>query len=100
MKEAAIGVKVRFMGDLRALIREESLEMALPPGSTLGDLMASLSRRYGDPFTCRVFSQPGKLHHYMLVFANGQNIQEAGGLAMRLDRGEVEVIMLPMFEGG
>ena len=99
-EDATIAVKVRFMGDLRALFREREVIVHLPKGSTVKDLMESLSNSYGEPFTCRVFSGPGTLHHYMLLFLNGQNIAEAGGMAARLGDSEVELVMLPMFEGG
>lgn len=93
-------VRVKFMGDLPAIIGQRNLVVPLPEGSTVGDLLAWLSTSYGEAFTCRVFSKPGTLHHYMVVFVNGQNITETGGFATRLGEGEVEVVMLPMFEGG
>jgi len=97
---STIGVKVKFMGDLPALIGKRELVVTLPEASTVDDLLASLSKSYGDPFTLRVFSDPGKLHHYMVVFLDGQNIEDLGGLAARLGESQVEVVMLPMYEGG
>ena len=93
-------IKVKFMGDLRAVVKKRDLEMTLPKGSTVGDLLTFLSDSFGDPFTSWVFSGPGKLHHYILIFLNGQNIKDVGGLGARLGDSEVEIIMLPMFEGG
>ncbi len=100
MEGSTIAVKVKFMGDLRALIREPDSVVTLPEGSTIADLMNSLSESYGEPFTRRVFSSPGTLHHYMLLFLDGRDIKEMGGMAATLGGGEVEVVMLPMFEGG
>ena len=100
--ETAVSIKVKFMGDLRAVVRNRDLKMTLPQGSSVGDLLTFLSDSFGDPFTSWVFSGPGKLHHYILIFLNGQNIKDVGGLATKLGDGEdqVEIIMLPMFEGG
>ncbi len=100
--EAEISIRVRFMGDLRAIVGQRDLRMALPRGNTVGDLLAFLSNSFGEPFASWVFSRPGIIHHYILVFLNGQNIQDVGGLATGLGDGdsEVEIIMLPMFEGG
>ncbi len=95
-----ITVPVKFMGDLPAVIGRRDLVVTLPEGSKVGDLLVSLSKSYGDDFTSRVFSGPAKLHHYMLVFVDGENIKELGGFAAGLRDGEVEVIMLPMFDGG
>ena len=97
-----ISVKVRFMGDLRAVVESRDLEMSLPQGSSVGDLLSSLAERFGDPFAKWVFTGSGDLHHYILIFVNGENIQDIGGLSAKLGERDdrVEIIMLPMFEGG
>jgi len=93
-------VRVTFMGELPSIIGLRSLQVALPRGATVGELLESLSKTYGDKFSCRVFCGPAKLHHTMLIFVDGENIKERGGLAATLGAGEVEVIMLPMLGGG
>ena len=102
MQGQAIDVRVRFMGDLRAVVESRDLEMSLPQGSSVGDLLSSLAERFGDPFAKWVFTGSGDLHHYILIFVNGENIQDIGGLSVKLGEqgGQVEIIMLPMFEGG
>lgn len=102
MQGQAIGVRIRFMGDLRAVVESRDLKMSLPQGSSVGDLLSSLAERYGDPFAKWVFTGSGDLHHYILIFVNGENIQDIGGLSAKLgEQGDqVEIIMLPMFEGG
>jgi molybdopterin converting factor small subunit len=101
-EENAIRVRVRFMGDLRAVVESRDLQISLPQGSSVGDLLGSLAERYGDPFAKWLFTGSGELHHYILIFVNGENIQDTGGLSTGLGEQEdqVEVIMLPMFEGG
>jgi len=99
-EQPAIEVRVSFMGELPSLIRERSVKISLPRSGCVGDLMELLSVKYGDAFSCRVFSKPGILRQTMLVFVDGENIKERGGLAAKLGDGEVEVIMLPMFGGG
>ena len=99
-KDEIMAVRVKFMGDLRAVIGKHDETMTLPQGSTIGDLFGSLCRSYGEPFVSRVFSKTGALQHYVVVFVNGRNIKEAGGLETRLEESEVEIVMLPMFEGG
>ena len=97
---STLAVRVTFMGELPSIVGQRGLQVALPEGATVGELLESLSKTYGDNFTCRVFSGPAKLHHTMLIFVDGENIKERGGLAATLGRGEVEVIMLPMLGGG
>ncbi len=97
---ATLAVRVRFMGDLIAVVGQRIRQVDLSEGSTVGDLLASLSESYGEAFTSRVFAGPADLEHTILVFVDGENIDEQDGLATRLGGGEVEVIMLPMFGGG
>ncbi len=97
---STIEVRVKFMGDLPAVIGQRNTVVTLPQGSTVGDLMASLSQSYGEAFTARVFATPTKLHHYVLVFIDGENIKQRGGFAAKLGNSEADVIMLPMFGGG
>jgi molybdopterin converting factor small subunit len=101
-QEKTVQVRVRFMGDLRAVVESRDLTVALPQGSRVGDLLTSLAERYGDPFAKWIFTDSGELHHYILIFVNGENIQDTGGLSTGLGErdDQVEVIMLPMFEGG
>jgi len=99
-EQPATEVHVSFMGELPSLIRERSLNISLSRTSCVGDLMELLNLKYGAAFSCRVFSAPGVLRQTMLVFVDGENIKERGGLAAKLGAGEVEVIMLPMFGGG
>jgi molybdopterin converting factor small subunit len=97
-----IGVRVRFMGDLRAVVASSDVRLSLPKGTSVGGLLKSLAERYGDPFAKWLFTGSGDLHHSIVIFVNGENIQDIGGLSARLgEQGDqVEIIMLPMFEGG
>jgi molybdopterin converting factor small subunit len=97
-----IGVRIRFMGDLRAVIESSDLKLALPRGTSVGTLLKSLAQKYGDPFAKWLFTGSGELHHSIVIFVNGENIQDIGGLSAILgEQGDqVEIIMLPMFEGG
>ncbi len=97
---ATLAVRVRFMGDLIAVVGRRTLDVDLPRGCTVGDLLALLSESYGEAFTSRVFAGPAELEHTILVFVGGESIEEQDGLATKLGGGEVEVIMLPMFGGG
>lgn len=100
IEATAVTVKVRFTGDLRALLGEGDFTISLPSGSTVKDIFTLLCTRYGEPFTCRVFSNRGTLQHTIVVFVNGRNIEELGGLGAALIDSDVEIIMLPMIEGG
>ncbi len=100
MEASPINVKVRFMGDLRAVVGQPDLTMSLPAESSVGDVLTFLSHKFGGAFTHWLFNSSGRLQHYVLIFVNSQNIKDIGGLAARLEEGEMEIILLPMFEGG
>lgn len=95
-----LAVKVKFMGDLRSIVGTRETTKELPVGSTVKDLVTSLSDDFGELFSSRVLNRRGNLEHYVLVFLNGKNIKEMKGLETTLGEGEVEILMLPMFEGG
>lgn len=100
MEPNTLTVKVRFMGGLRVIVGTRETTTSLPQGSTVKDLLVSLSNNYGQVFSSRVLNRMGNLEHYVLVFLNGKNIKEMQGLETILGEGEVEFMMLPMFEGG
>jgi molybdopterin converting factor small subunit len=99
-----LSVRVRFMGDLRAVVGKRETIAEMPQGSTVKDLLASLCSRFGEVFSSRVLNPRGSVEHHVLVFLNGRNIKDLEGLGTSLgngrDGGEVELMMLPMFEGG
>ena len=97
---ACIDVRVKFMGDLPTVVGARSIQLPLPADHTVKDLLAHLSATYGEAFTSRVFSKSGKLNHYILVFVDGVKIQDPAGFDQTLGKGEVDVVMLPMFGGG
>ena len=95
-----VNVRIKFMGDLPTVIGQRSLELEMPAGKSVRDVLDSLSNSYGEAFTARVFSTPTKLHHYILIFVDGADIKGRGGLDAKLGNGEVDIVMLPMFGGG
>jgi molybdopterin synthase sulfur carrier subunit len=100
MEPNALTVKVKFMGALRVIVGQRETTTNLPQGSTVKDLLTLLSNSYGEAFRSRVLNPMGNLEHYVLVFLNGKNIKELEGVETILGEGEVEFMMLPMFEGG
>lgn len=99
-RKPELEVQIKFMGDLPAVIGARLVRLRMPAESTVRDLLAFLSKTYGDFFTLRVFASPTKLHHYMLVFVDGEHLKARETLDALLGNGEVDVVMLPMFGGG
>ena len=98
--ESTVDVSVKFMGDLPAVVGCRNMQITMQEGLTIADLLASLSETYGEAFSSRVYGGPDKLQHTILVFIDGEDIKESGGMNALLGKGQVELVMLPMFGGG
>ena len=93
-------VKIRLMGELAGLFRPRELEVALPQETTVGELLLRLRDHYGDAFPKKVFNSAGGLTNGVVVFVNGEDIRSLAGLDTPLPESTVELVMLPVFEGG
>lgn len=93
-------VRVRLMGELAGLFRPKDLEVALPQMTTVGELLLRLRDHYGDAFPKKVFNSAGGLTNGMVIFVNGEDARSLAGLDTPLPEGSVELVMLPVFEGG
>ncbi|MBI2916987.1 MAG: MoaD/ThiS family protein [Chloroflexi bacterium] len=100
MSSQASTVKVRLMGELAGLFHPRELELPLPGPITVGEFLRRLSDPYGDAFSKKVFNSAGGLTNGVVVFVNGEDVKGLGGLDTPLPGGIVELIMLPVFEGG
>lgn len=100
MSSEAGTVKVRLMGELAGLFRPKELELALPAATTVGEFLRRLRDPYGEAFGKKVFNAAGGLTNGVVIFVNGEDINSMAGLDTALPEGTVELIMLPVFEGG
>ncbi|OGT83198.1 MAG: hypothetical protein A3H91_17590 [Gammaproteobacteria bacterium RIFCSPLOWO2_02_FULL_61_13] len=100
-QQSGITVRVRFIGDLPAITGQRTRTVNLPKGATVASLFESLTQTYGKDFSLRLFSRPGKLHHTIFIFVDGEDYNERDGLAAKLgESSEVELLMLPVICGG
>ena len=93
-------VKVKFMGDIVSAFGKREIELPMPGGSNLDDLLKHLCNSYGETFSNSVFNAAGGLLPNLVVFVNGEDIKSLKGLETPISDGEVEVVVLPIFEGG
>lgn len=95
-------VKVSYLGLVRNVIgcREEEIEAA--PGTTVGDLLAHLTEKHGEPFRASVFRYQNQLRSTTLVCVNDRDIGELQGFATKLDSGEQLSVVVGVYppEGG
>jgi molybdopterin converting factor small subunit len=96
-----VPVTVRLFGILAVLTHERLVELTLPEGSTVGDVLSELGKRFGADFLARILRMPEELHSYCSLFVNGKQLDDlntevpADGAAA-----EVSVILFMASEGG
>ena len=95
-----VKVTVLLMGELKRLAGKREVEVELPQGSTVEALAEKLPGLCGPAFSRRVMTKAGALQPHLAVFINGVQMGELGGSQLILTGGQVELMLLPMYEGG
>ena len=95
-----LNVKVVFMGELQRWAGRRELELELPSGSMIGALAEKLFSLCGETFAQRVLTPDGAFQPHTAVFVNGVQIGRLEGTKTVLTGGKVELMLLPMYEGG
>jgi hypothetical protein len=88
------------MGELKKWCGKAEISVELPPGSTVDSLARNLSRICGEEFGRRVLTQDGAFQPHVAVFVNGIHAGRLNGGRTLLSGGEVELMLLPVYEGG
>jgi molybdopterin synthase sulfur carrier subunit len=95
-----ITIKINTILSLKKVLGQRELELSLPPGSTVKDLIAWMISTWGDKLSPHV-QQPGSdslLPHIRLMI-NGRSIEFLNGMETVLQDGD-EFLMLPLVAGG
>ena len=100
MTESMVAVKVLLMGELRLLAGQRELSLELPEGGTLSDLAGELSAICGKALTDRVLTPRGEFHPHLLIAINGEEVRHVGNGEALISNAEVELMILPIIEGG
>ena len=93
-------VKVRTIGLLRSLLGRAELDVALPEGGTVADLLAVLAETCGEQGAPH-FAEPKNAtsHPPLRVMVNGRDITVLGGRLALLKDGD-EILVLTPIAGG
>jgi molybdopterin converting factor small subunit len=95
-----VTVKVRTIGLLRSLFGRAELDVVLPEGGTVADLLASLAGTFGEQVAPH-FVEPKITggHPPLRVMVNGRDITVLGGRQAVLKDGD-EILVLTPIAGG
>jgi molybdopterin synthase sulfur carrier subunit len=83
---------------LRELAGERDIDVALPEGATIGDLLNRLVELRPN-LADRLLDEDGNIPRFVNVFVNGRDIRHLGGLHTPVTPND-EVIILPPAAGG
>ncbi len=99
-REKAVSVKVILMGELGRWAEKREVQVELPQGSTIDTLAKRLCALCGASFARHALTNEGSLQPHVAVFVNGVQIGRLEGTRTVLTDGVVEMMLVPMYEGG
>lgn len=93
-------VKVHTILSLKEAIGQREIEITLPEGNTVQDLLSWMGERWGDKLSPLLFSpKDGRPLPHIRLMVNGRSIEFLKGLETVL-RDADELLILPMVTGG
>jgi sulfur-carrier protein len=93
-------VKVRTILTLKTIMGSGEMELPVSEGSTLGQLITTLVKRFGDELASQLYGPDSKsLRPYIRLMVNGRDIAFLEGMDTVLCNGD-EVLVLPPVSGG
>ncbi len=99
-EHVGISVRVLFMGEIRRLAGCRELELRLPHGATIPTLAHALGDACDPAFAQRILTSDGAFQSHVAVFLNGAHLQRNGDAETLLEDGQIELMLMPMYEGG
>jgi molybdopterin synthase sulfur carrier subunit len=95
-----ITVKVHTILTLKKVLGKGEVELSVSEGSTLGELLTTMTNRWGDELAANLFEAESRdvLPHIRLM-VNGQDIIFLNDMETVLQNGD-EVLILPPVSGG
>lgn len=93
-------VRVVLMGELKRWAGRQEVTIELPAGSTVRELAGRLRELCGESFSQKALTPEGWLQPHVAVFINGVQMGKLEGSRTELTGGQVELMLLPVYEGG
>jgi len=92
-------ITVRYFTTLREVTGKREEKIGLVEGSSLGDALRFIAKKYGESFERYLSSGTERRGLKLLYLINGQNAADLGGLKMRLRDGNTLTIIPPVAGG-
>ncbi|MCP4622437.1 MAG: MoaD family protein [bacterium] len=94
-----MNITLKSFANIRDVVGEAELKMALLPGATLATLLDELTNRYGEKFDKQVKDMSTGLLVPFLILINDQTYRTLTDMDTQLQDGDVVTMMIP-FDGG
>lgn len=95
-----ISVKVHTILDIKKVVGKREVQIALPRGSTVADLLEQMVKSWGENLSSLLFEVDShKLFSHIQVMVNGRAIAFLNGIGTELDDGD-GILILPPVAGG
>lgn len=94
-----IHVNVKFFALLRDIVGRWNVEIFIPEGTTVGEALEGLAKRYGGRFREYVYDEKGSVRKHLIFLINGESINALKGFETVL-RGGDSLVILPPVGGG
>jgi len=95
-----ISIKVQTILDLKRILGKREVELLVPEGSTVEDLLQNMTMKWGEELSSRLFEpETHRLFSHIQVMVNGRAMGFLNGIDTALHDGD-EVLLLPPAAGG
>ncbi len=91
-------MQVKLYASLRVAAGTKLMDVAVPPGTTIRDVLLEVTARY-PVLESHIWKAPGEISEHAHVFINGENIHHLAGLASTLNPTD-HVDIFPPLVGG
>jgi molybdopterin converting factor small subunit len=97
----SVRVRVQLFGALAALSSRQAVELALPAGATVADVIAVLGDRLGETFPTHIIDAGGAKRRHCRLFVAGYPVEDLQTpLYPTSELTEIDIILLIAPEGG
>lgn len=92
-------IEVRIFANLRELAGQRAVVEDAPNGTSVGEVLQRICKRFGTKFCEQVLDERGQPNETIKVLLNGHNIVFLNGTATKLKDGDVIAIFPPVGGG-
>jgi molybdopterin synthase sulfur carrier subunit len=98
VEESLLKITFRTFATFREVIGATEMELTLPPGEKIGELLENLCNAHPG-LRGRLFDAAGQINPYILILKNGRSVTSLQQLDTVIDEGDVIAVFPPVAGG-